>query len=81
MIGPANPNMPACECCGSFQPEHEMVLYRFELICDACRQDHDAKEAEANADEFRWLSWNWLRTSHLERKPYMHNIQFPRRDS
>ena len=46
MEGIANPNLPCCSSCGDEHPEEAMVLYRFELICPTCKEDHDSKCAE-----------------------------------
>jgi hypothetical protein len=43
MIGLANPNPPCCSSCGDEGPEESFQLYRFELICGTCFQDHEAK--------------------------------------
>ncbi len=43
MIGLANTNLPTCSSCGDEGPEESFQLYRFELICGTCFQDHEAK--------------------------------------
>jgi len=45
--------LPCCSSCGEECHEDSMVLYRFELICPTCREDHDAASAREKAwDEF-----------------------------
>ena len=69
--GIANPNRPCCSSCGDEHLIESMTLYRFELICATCKEDHEAATTKADADEFRRLSLEWFKSSHLERQPYM----------
>lgn len=53
MIGPANPNPPCCSSCGVEGPEESFTLYRLDLVCAGCREEHDAAgEREAAWDSF-----------------------------
>lgn len=75
----ANPLDPCCSSCGDSGPVESFVLYRFELICPACKEEHDKASAAQDAEQFRWMSHEWFRLSHLERLPFMHRINFPAR--
>ncbi len=64
--------VPICIACGAevaTQPNDPTAQ-----ACDACFADSEAKAATARqaeaADEFRWMSHEWFRTSHLERLPF-----------
>lgn len=37
-----------CSSCGDEHPVAVLVLYRFELICPTCREDHDKAPCCAN---------------------------------
>lgn len=49
MIGPANPNLPQCHSCGAEGAPESFVLYRLELVCAGCYEDHEAKAAAEDA--------------------------------
>lgn len=65
-----------CESCGDEGPVESFSLYRYELICPTCREDHDARTEQSRAAEFRWQSGEWFRTSEQERQPFMLRLQF-----
>ena len=76
MIGLANPNLPTCHSCGDEHPIESMFEIRGEVVCATCKADHEAATMKADVAEFRALSLEWFKSSHLERQPFMLRNQF-----
>ena len=50
-----------CHCCGDEHPTEAMFEIRGEVVCAACKTDHDSKTEQADTVEFRLLSLEWLK--------------------
>jgi hypothetical protein len=71
--------IPLCISCGTELTEREDQDLSGQA-CNACFRESEAKASAARqaeaADEFRWQSREWFRTSYLERLPLMTRNQF-----
>lgn len=72
--------LPLCIACGSpLYPELDLADASG-LACDSCFRESEAamakaRQAEADSD-FRWMSNEWFKSSHLERQPFMTRNHF-----
>ncbi len=46
-----NPNLPCCHSCGTPGAPESFVLYRMELVCATCHEDHEAKRYAEGCSE------------------------------
>ena len=71
---------PCCISCGRELPFELDLADATGLACDSCFRESEAAMAKARQSEadsdFRWMSREWFKSSHLERQPFMTRNHF-----
>lgn len=47
----ANPNLPCCHSCGAEGAPESFILYRLELVCATCYEDHERAAESEDSEE------------------------------